>query len=40
MRKFLRRFPWVWIVLLLALFVVMDLIFVWVAVWNRPELVG
>jgi hypothetical protein len=40
MKAWLRERPWIWIVLLLASFVVMDIVFVTIAFVNAPEVVG
>lgn len=37
MKNWLRERPWIWIVLLLILFLIMDLVFVVIATMNRPE---
>ena len=38
MRNWLRQRPWVWILLLFAFFIVGDLILVFIAVKDAPEL--
>ncbi|MBC8366581.1 FixH family protein [bacterium] len=40
MREWIRERPWIWIVLLLTFFVIMDIIFVVIAVKNHPTLVN
>lgn len=40
MRDWLRDRPWFWIVLLISLFVILDLILVYIAVSNRPTVIG
>jgi hypothetical protein len=40
MREWIRERPWIWIVLLLTIFVIMDIIFVMIAVKNHPTLVN
>ncbi len=40
MRRWLRQRPWIWLVLFFVVFILMDAVFVAIAVWNRPVRVG
>jgi hypothetical protein len=40
MRTWLRQRPWIWVVLLIAAFLLLDFIFMTIAVVNRPIQVG
>lgn len=40
MKEWLRVRPWIWIVLLMALFVVLDIVLVLIAVKNHPTVLN
>ena len=40
MRKWIRERPWIWIIVLLAFFVILNIIFVVIAFKNHPTILN
>ena len=40
MVEWIRKRPWIWLVVLVLLFVLLDAVFMMIALLNRPETVG